>query len=273
MLFEFSHTNLEFKGIETWCKPESWKISDLKKALRDSQNATADNGWYPAFFENHDRPRCVNHYFDETADKKMAAKTMGTLLMTLRGTPFLYQGQELGLENVAWPSIDCYNDISSFGQYEFALSEGFTEEQALACVHEFSRDSARTPMQWDDTLNAGFTSGTPWLPVHEDYREVNVMQQEQDETSVLSWFRTLAKLRAEYPVLAEGSYEEILADHEQIIAYIRKNDEDELCVLINLSNETAAYDPSLCEGKEVILNNAETYEKGSLAPLQCVILR
>ncbi len=273
MLFEFSHINLEFKGIETWCRPDPWKISDLKKALRDSQNATKDNGWYPAFFENHDKPRCVNHYFDENADKKMAAKAMGTLLMTLRGTPFLYQGQELGLENVAWPSIDCYNDISSFGQYEFALSEGFTAEQALACVHEFSRDSARTPMQWDDTPNAGFTCGTPWLPVHEDYREVNVMKQEQDETSVLSWFRTLAKLRAEYPVLAEGSYEEILADHEQIIAYIRKNEEDELCVLINLSNETAAYDPSLCEGKEVILNNAETYEKGSLAPLQCVILR
>jgi glycosidase len=128
-------------------------------------------------------------------------------------------------------------------------------------------------MQWDDTPNAGFTCGTPWLPVHEDYREVNVRKQEQDETSVLVWFRNLAKLRAQYPVLAEGSFEEILADHEQIIAYIRKNEEDELCVLINLSNETAAYDPSLCEGKEVILNNAETYEKGSLAPLQCVILR
>lgn len=273
MLFEFSHINLEFKGVETWCRPDPWTISDLKTALRNSQNATKENGWYPIFFENHDKPRCVDHFFPKDADKKMAAKAMGTLLMTLRGTPFLYQGQELGLENIAWPSIDCYNDISSYGQYEFALSEGLSEAEALACVHEFSRDSARTPMQWNDEINAGFSAGSPWLPVHDDYKEVNVERQSKDETSVLSWFQRLAEIRQAHPVLADGSFEEVMADDPAVIAYRRKDPDEELLILINLSCEPQVYESSLCEGREVILNSCGEYEKGSLAPLQCVILK
>lgn len=273
MLFEFSHINLEFKGVETWCKPDPWTICDLKRALRNSQNATKENGWYPSFFENHDKPRCVNHFFSEKADKKLAAKAMGTLLMTLRGTPFLFQGQELGLENIAWPSIDCYNDISSHGQYAFALSEGLSEEEALACVHEFSRDSARTPMQWNAEENAGFTTGKPWLPVHDDYETVNVEAQEKDEDSVLNWFRKLAQIRKEYPVLETGDFEEILVNDPDIIGYVRKDGDDSLCILINLSDAHALFTAEEADERELILSNYPVYEKGSLAPLQCVILK
>ena len=273
MLFEFSHINLEFKGVETWCKPDPWTICDLKRALRNSQNATKENGWYPSFFENHDKPRCVNHFFSEKADKKLAAKAMGTLLMTLRGTPFLFQGQELGLENIAWPSIDCYNDISSHGQYAFALSEGLSEEEALACVHEFSRDSARTPMQWNAEENAGFTTGKPWLPVHDDYETVNVEAQEKDEDSVLNWFRKLAQIRKEYPVLETGDFEEILVNDPDIIGYVRKDGDDSLCILINLSDAHAIFTAEEADERELILSNYPVYEKGSLAPLQCVILK
>ncbi len=273
MLFEFSHINLEFKGVETWCKPDPWTICDLKRALRNSQNATKENGWYPSFFENHDKPRCVNHFFSEKADKKLAAKAMGTLLMTLRGTPFLFQGQELGLENIAWPSIDCYNDISSHGQYAFALSEGLSEEEALACVHEFSRDSARTPMQWNAEENAGFTTGKPWLPVHDDYETVNVEAQEKDEDSVLNWFRKLAQIRKEYPVLETGDFEEILVNDPDIIGYVRKDGDDSLCILINLSDAHALFTAEEADERELILSNYPVYEKGSLAALQCVILK
>ncbi|MBQ7994535.1 MAG: alpha-glucosidase [Solobacterium sp.] len=273
MLFEFSHINLEFKGVETWCKPDPWTICDLKRALRNSQNATKENGWYPSFFENHDKPRCVNHFFSENADKKLAAKAMGTLLMTLRGTPFLFQGQELGLENIAWPSIDCYNDISSHGQYAFALSEGHSEEEALDCVHEFSRDSARTPMQWNAEENAGFTTGKPWLPVHDDYETVNVEAQEKDEDSVLNWFRKLAQIRKEYPVLETGDFEEILVNDPDIIGYVRKDGDDSLCILINLSDAHALFTAEEADERELILSNYPVYEKGSLAPLQCVILK
>ena len=272
MLFEFSHVNLEFKGVETWCRPDPWTISDLKTALRNSQNATKTSGWYPAFFENHDKPRCIDHYFPECSDPSSAAKAMGTLLMTLRGTPFLYQGQELGYRNVAWPSIDCYNDISSIGQYQFALSEGLTEEEAMKCVHTFSRDSARTPMQWDDTENAGFSSGTPWLPIHDDYKEVNVEKESRDPDSVLSWYRTLAEIRQEHSALISGDWTEFMKDDPDIIAYTRKNDEEELYILINLSEKQRTFSTESVTAEHVILNNKDTYEKGSLSPLQCVIL-
>ena len=173
MLFEFSHMNLEFPHGELWSQATGYTpdiIPRLKKVLSASQQATAKNGWYPIFFENHDQMRCVKHYFPATADRKRAAKAMAASLMTLRGTPFIYEGQELGLDNVAWGAIEDYNDISSHGQYELALAEGRTADEAMEIVHRYSRDNARTPMQWTKGKNAGFSAGTPWLPVHEDYR-------------------------------------------------------------------------------------------------------
>ena len=130
MLFEFSHMNLPLKNGETWCRPTWWKLPDLKRGISTSQDATKENGWCPVFFENHDQPRCVNHFVAPGANTFRAAKVIAAVLLTLRGTPFIYEGQELGMENVTWDSIDRYNDISSRGQYEFALQEGFTPEQA-----------------------------------------------------------------------------------------------------------------------------------------------
>ena len=272
MLFEFSHVNLEFKGIETWCRPDPWTLKDLKRALRNSQAATKDNGWYPIFFENHDKPRCVEHFFPEGYDHVKAAKVMGMVLYTLRGTPFLYQGQELGMENVRWPSIDCYNDISSYGQYEFALSEGQTEAQALAAVYRFSRDSARTPMQWDDTENAGFTKGKPWLPVQENYRTVNVSAESADEKSVLRWYRKLAECRKEMPVLIKGDFEEILEDDADIFAWYRKKDGQKALVLVNFRDHAVRYDPVYEENMQVKLCSEEAHEPGILKPLEAVLL-
>ena len=173
MLFEFSHTNLEFPDGELWCHATGWKpelVKKLKEALSASQQATADNGWYPIFFENHDQFRSVRHFFPDDSDPKITSKMMATVLFTLRGTPFIYEGQELGMDNVAWDTIEAYNDISSHGQYELALKEGMSEREALKAVHRYSRDNARTPMQWTKGRQAGFTKGKPWLPVHDDYR-------------------------------------------------------------------------------------------------------
>ncbi len=271
MLFEFSHVNLEFKGVETWCKPDPWKLADLKKALRDSQEATKDNGWYPIFFENHDKPRSISHYFPEDADKNAAAKVIGTVLYTLRGTPFLYQGQELGYDNFKWDSIDCYNDISSYGQYEFALQEGLSEEEAMACVHRFSRDNSRTPMQWDDSPNAGFTSGTPWLPVHEGYRTENAEAEEKDPSSVLNWYRALASLRAEETVLTDGSFTELFEDDPYLYAFRRKNGDAELITIVNFSGNTVKY--GLAEESDCdVLLSSFPHETGVMKPYEsCVI--
>ncbi|MCR5794138.1 MAG: alpha-glucosidase [Solobacterium sp.] len=271
MLFEFSHVNLEFKGVETWCRPDPWTISDLKRVLRDSQNATRDNGWYPVFFENHDKPRSVSHYFPEGCDAKAAAKAMGMLLMTMRGTPFIYQGEELGLANTAFADITEYDDISSHAQYAFARQEGFSEEEALACVHRFSRDNARTPMQWTPGLNAGFTEGEPWLPVHSDYEVQNAETESADRTSVLTWYRVLSRLRTRMAVLREGSWEEVLPDHPGIIGYRRVLNGESALILINLTADMQAYDPQTEAGASVLLA-ANAHEKGVMQPFEAVLL-
>ena len=259
MLFEFSHVRLEFPKYEVWCQPEPWSPADLKQVLRASQEATRDNGWYPAFFENHDQPRSPLRYYpgfrtagaaaagaaapgmagaDSAA--KLPAKALGTILLTLRGTPFLYQGEELGLRNASWDSVSVFNDLSTVNQYQTALSRGFGEAEALRLVSNYSRDNARTPMQWDESANAGFTTGTPWLPVHGDYRAECVAAEERDPSSVLRWYRDLAKLRKSAPALQYGDFEELAPADPAVFSYRRSlPGEQSYLVVVNLTAENA----------------------------------
>ena len=272
MVFEFSHVLIDLENEADWSSSRPWTLADLKKILRDSQANTAEDGWYAIFFENHDQPRCVDHFFPETADKDGAAKVIGTLMMTLRGTPFLYQGQALGLQNVAWDDISAYNDISTINHYDFLIQEGHSEEDALDAIHHFSRDSARTPMPWNAEENAGFTTGTPWLPLNEGYETRNAEAEAEDPDSVLSWYRALADLRAAHSELTGGTFEELLEEHEQIFAYIRKSADAEAIILANFSEEEATYDPALVEGAELLLSSAGSASQPDvLAPLECVI--
>ena len=280
MLFEFSHVYLEFKNSDLWCKASEWTLTELKKALSESQKATADNGWYPIFFENHDQPRSIDHFFPKDADPELAGKAMGTILLTLRGTPFIYQGEELGYKNVAWPSIDDYNDLNTRSQYEIALKEGLSKEEALGCAHRFSRDNARTPMQWDDSENAGFTKGKPWLPVHDDYAGMNAKVEDKKEDSVLSMYKALAVLRRDNPVLVNGSYEEKLQDSEQIYAYIRENEDDRVLVMVNFTGDNLTYETSEAgisdkEKAELLISNYPDQSEniGSLRPYEAVVIR
>ena len=289
MLFEFSHTNLAQKGSEAWYDAGGWPLTDLKKALSDSQAATAHNGWYPVFFENHDRPRSINHYFPEDADPVLAGKAMAAILMTLRGTPFIYQGEELGMTNVDWSSINDYNDINTKNQYQMALDAGYSDQGAMEYVHQFSRDNARTPMQWDDSSQAGFTNGKPWLKVHKDYQKVNARAQKRDPKSILSMYKRLASLRQRLPVLLSGSYEEVLADSEEIYAYIRENEEDKLLIMVNFTGNNVSFDPAGAgikadEKVDCILSSYDradekeegkkkSYKPGDLRPYEAVILR
>lgn len=283
MIFEFSHMNLEFDGAETWCKAGTWVLTDFKKAITESQKATADDGWYPIFLENHDKFRSIDHYFPEGADRALAGKALGTVLLTLRGTPFIYQGEELGFTNVAWDSIDDYDDLNSHSQYEIALQEGFSEEEAMYCVHRYSRDNARTPMQWDETEQAGFTTGLPWLPVHDDYKIQNAETEERDSDSVLSWYKKLTAFRADNKVLINGAYRELLPESEEIYAFERKNDSERMVILVNFTRNEVRYDPSEAEidaaGGEKVLHSSYEDDKdqndaaiGILRPYEAVII-
>ena len=271
MVFEFSHLNLSLKNGEIWHRPTSWTLQELKSALSATQEATKDNGWCPVFFENHDQPRCVNHFFPVTANRDKAAKVIAAVLMTLRGTPFIYQGQELGYSNVEWPSIEDYDDISSHGQYHSALQEGFSHEKAMEFIHCFSRDNARTPMQWDNSKNAGFTTVKPWLPIHDDYAQQNVAFQEQDETSVLKWYHRLAEFRKTNPALTEGDYEVLLPDDEQIFAFMRTSAKQQLTTIANFSTEAVRIPMDAVSGKRVVLSSEDNPDEMQLKPLEARI--
>lgn len=271
MLFEFGHLH----DVELWCKPTPYGIEDFKKALLASQEATAKNGWYPVFFENHDKPRCVNNFFSERVAKdarlnKLAAKAIATLMMTLRGTPFLYEGQEIGMTNVQWCSIDKYDEVNSKAQYKFAIEEGFSSAQAMEFVNRFSRDNARTPMQWNASANAGFTTGKPWLSLNENFTEINVEDEEKNPASVLNYYRKLIRLRTEKSALNSGDLAALIPEDKQILAYIRGG---EITVLVNLAETEATYDANLAAGCELYSSNYEDKlaKVGTLRPLEAVI--
>ncbi|MBQ1526808.1 MAG: alpha-glucosidase [Lachnospiraceae bacterium] len=274
MVFEFGFVDIDLPDESNWCETREWTLPEFKQIFTASEEMTSGTiagGWYPMFLENHDQPRSISHFLSAGADRTAGGKALGTLLLTMRGTPFIMEGQELGYINVDWPSIDDYDDISTKNHYQFALDEGYSEEEAMAGVHRFARDSARTPMQWDSSENAGFTAGKPWLPVYDDYAVCNVEEETADPGSVLNWYFSLVKLRNGHRELVDGSYEELFPEDEQIFAYVRENDEARAVVLINLSTESAAYDASCVAQGELLLGTEGESEKGLLKPLEAVI--
>ena len=274
MLFEFSHLELSYPEGEIWCKRFAWTLGQLKDALSASQAATAKEGWYPIFFENHDQNRSMHRYFPEGTDPKTAAKALATVLFTLRGTPFVYEGEEIGMTNTAFPKIEDYNDISTHGQYEYALEEGFSPEEALKAVQFQSRDNARTPMQWTRDTNAGFTTGKPWLPVHKDFMDCCVEAESEDGTSVLSYYRQMNRERTEgkaSEILLQGSYEELLHEDEHVYAFKRVLGEHAAYTVVNFTNDTVTYDSSVLEDADILIGNYENAKKGTLRPAEAVV--
>ncbi|MCR4908828.1 MAG: alpha-glucosidase [Lachnospiraceae bacterium] len=272
MVFEFGLVNIDLPDENNWCETRDWSLQEFRSFFKDSL-AAADGagGWFPVFLENHDQPRSIDHYLPGNGDRTARGKALATLLLTMRGTPFIMQGEELGYVNVDWPSIDDYNDISTKNHYEFALGEGYSEEEAMDGVHHFSRDSARTPVQWDASENAGFTTGKPWLPVYPDYTVYNRESEKADPDSVLNFYLTLSKLRRALPELTDGDYEEIMPDNQNIVAYTRSKGNAKVTVLINFTDGEAEYDPGYVKDGKCIMSTCSGEKKGILRPYEAVI--
>lgn len=273
MVFEFRHTQIDLSDEKNWSRRRSWSLPQWKSLFSQSQKQIEKlaNGWYPMYLENHDIARSVSHFLPDGAPRIQGAKALAALLLTMRGTPFVMQGGELGFVNVSWPSIDDYDDCYSKSHYEFALSEGYSKKEALEGVHRFSRDSARTPMQWDSSPNAGFSTKKPWMSIHDDYKVVNVESEKKDPDSVLNWYIGLSKLRNKHPVLINGSYIDLMPDDEKIFAFRRENAEERATVFINLSSETALYDANLVERAVQIAGSEGVSTKGKLSPYEAVV--
>ena len=215
-------------------------------------------GFISTIIENHDEPRGVSFYIPKEDLSEKAKKFLATMQMLQRGLPFIYQGQEIGMENVLLTSIREVDDISTLDEYEVCLREGFSEEEALRIVNRYSRDNARTPVQWDSSKNAGFTTGTPWLPVNPNYKKINVAEQEKDPESVLSYYKKLTALRKnpEYKeTMVYGDFIPFMEDEDRLMAFYRKG-EKTLLILGNYRKEERELELS-APVKKLVLSNAE----------------
>lgn len=236
MIFQFEHLNLWGEVGEN-----KFNVKEYKKVLTKWQNALEGKGWNALFVENHDIPRVVSSWGNDNEYLEESAKAFALMYFMQKGTPFIYQGQEIGMTNVRFDSIEKYNDVKSINIYEEKINEGVSVNEALKVVASISRDNARTPMQWDSTNYAGFSENTPWIDVNENYKSINVESQLANENSVLNFYKKLIKIRKENPSLIYGRYDMILEEDEKIYAYTRTLDNDKYVVIVNLSDEEALY--------------------------------
>jgi oligo-1,6-glucosidase len=261
MVFQFEHVQLD-RGESKW-DVHPLDLRDLKASLNRWQVGLADVGWNSLYWNNHDQPRVVSRFGDDGAHRVRAAKLLGTVLHLHRGTPYVYQGEELGMTNAPFASIHDFHDIESLNHYAEATALGDPPEHVLESLRAASRDNARTPMQWDDSDNAGFTTGTPWMPVNPNYTEINARAQLADDDSVYHHYRKLIELRHTEPAIAHGDFHMILADHRQVYAFVRRHGRTELLVLGNFSGAPvtiAIPDPDRWTDTEVLLANVPSPE-------------
>ena len=238
MVFTFEHVSLD-AGTSKWdLRP--LRLTDLKANLSAWQDGLAAAGWNSLYWDNHDQPRIVSRWGDDGEHRVASAKTLATVLHLLRGTPYVYQGEELGMTNAHFTRLDSYHDIESVNWAKGAIAAGLTMPEVLHALAVKSRDNARTPVQWDATEHAGFTTGTPWLPVNANHTEINAEAARKDPDSVFHHYRRLIELRHLLPVVVHGDYRLLLPDDEQVFAYVRTLDGTTLTVLANLSGAPAA---------------------------------
>ncbi len=270
MVFTFEHVGLD-AGATKW-DLVPLRLTALKANLSAWQDGLAEAGWNSLYWDNHDQPRIVSRWGDDGEHRVASAKSLATVLHLLRGTPYVYQGEELGMTNAHFTALDQYRDIESVN---WAARAALPPEQVLHALAVKSRDNARTPVQWDDGPHAGFTTGEPWLPVNPNHAEINAAAAVADPDSVFHHHRRLIALRHTHPVVVHGDYRLLLPDDEQVFAYARTLDGVSLLVAANLSGEPAKIDlgsdARLVDGDLVLGTHGEPVP-GALRPWESVVV-
>lgn len=255
MVFQFEHI-----GLDSIPGKEKWDLAPLpfvklKQVLNKWQCELHGQGWNSLFWDNHDLPRIVSRWGNDEEYRAESAKMLATVLHGMQGTPYIYQGEELAMTNTNY-EIGDYRDIETLHMYEERLAAGYPEEEIMKSIHARGRDNARTPMQWNGGANAGFTTGTPWIRINPNYREINAEMERKDPESVFRYYQKLIRLRKEYPVFTEGRFKLLLEEDENVFAYIREYGDERLLVLCNFyGNEIECPLADLWRGKEQILCN------------------
>ncbi|MBM7035676.1 glycoside hydrolase family 13 protein [Vibrio ulleungensis] len=236
MVFQFEHITLTWEHGDKW-NPKALDLSALKRVLTKWQVELGNEGWNSLFWNNHDLPRIVSKFGDDKNYRVESAKMLATSLHMLKGTPYIYQGEEIGMTNVAFDTLDKYRDIETLNFYKVKTESGVSHEHMLAAIHENSRDNARTPMQWTCEDNAGFTQGTPWIDLNPNYNQINVADALNDTDSVFYHYQALIKLRKQYPVIVYGDFVPLFEDHPSLFAYVRQDSDHQLLIVSNFGGE------------------------------------
>ena len=275
MVFSFHHLKVDYKGGEKWAlmDPDFGALRDL---FRKWQEGMQEGGaWNALFWCNHDQPRAVSRFGDDGKYWKESAKMLGVLIHLMRGTPYIYQGEEIGMTNAGYTSIDQYGDVESTNYFDILCKEGKTPEEALHIIGERSRDNGRTPMQWDGSEMAGFTTGTPWLSIPANHTYINVAAEEQDPDSILAFYKKLVQLRKENEIIADGGIRFLDTGTSDVIAYERTLGGEKLTVYCNLRGYDVPVQglSEFAGGEILVCNYASAGEGGVLRPFEARAIR
>lgn len=254
MVFQFEHSALDqVPGKDKW-DLKKMELIDLKEVFEKWQTEY-DEGWNTLFWSNHDLPRIVSRFGDDKKYRVESAKMLATLLYGMKGTPFIYQGEEIGMTNVKFDDISDYRDVETKNMYNERIEQGYSKEEVMKSIYAKGRDNARTPMQWSDSINAGFSFGNPWIAVNPNYKEINVEKAEMDENSVLHFYKNLIKIRKNSLCIRKGNYKSVLMQNENVFAYTREYCGETILVLCNFSDGEIAVELPEFSMKKMIISN------------------
>ena len=269
MVFQFEQMCLDHEA-DKWV-PKAMALPELKASIARWQQGLHGCGWNSLFWDNHDLPRIVSRWGDDGACRADSAKALAVALHGLQGTPYIYQGEELGMTNAPYP-VEELRDLESINAYNEMVERGMSESDALAAIHRMMRDNARTPMQWTDGPHAGFTDGDPWMMVNPNYTEINAAAALADPDSVFYTYQKLIALRKTHRVFAEGDFTLLCPEDEQVFAYLRRGAGQEMLVAVNLSGRSAPFAlPEAFEGRAPLLATQGAPLAGALRPWEALI--
>lgn len=276
MVFSFHHLKVDFMGNDKWVlvPTDFGKLKDILFSWQEGM--AAHNAWNAVFWCNHDQPRVVSRFGDEGAYWKESAKMLANIVHAMRGTPYVYQGEELGMTNANFTSLDQYRDVESLNHYQILRDKGMSEESVYNILKVHSRDNSRTPMQWDATAQGGFTTGEPWISVNPNTATINAQAQVEDKDSIFAHYQALIRLRHEYDVFAQGDFTPLTPDHPAVLAYQRKYQGQELICVSNFYRKECVWKaPVELDGYRVLLSNysdSEPQSEWQLRPYESVLL-
>ncbi|EIT7142657.1 glycoside hydrolase family 13 protein [Vibrio vulnificus] len=275
MVFQFEHITLTWQHGDKW-NPIPLDLKQFKHVLTKWQTELSNQGWNSLFWNNHDLPRVVSKYGDDKRYRVESAKMLATALHFLKGTPYIYQGEEIGMTNVAFESLDQYKDIETLNFYKVKTESGVSHQHMMDAIHENSRDNARTPMQWSASQNGGFSQAEPWIEVNPNYPEINVEQALADSDSIFYHYQKLIELRKQHPAIVYGDFTPLFAEHDSVFAYVRSHQDEQLLVINNFSDQDVSLElPDNLQNKEVncLIYNYDSLDMLgvtlSLRPYQC----